>query len=81
MSIGNKHAFICKQCGMCVPVGMGLVDLISGHWQGVHAQPCERSSYKSPYILNHGTSNYFGSREWNGYEGTSEDVNPNEGSK
>lgn len=91
MSTKNKHEFICKQCGMYVHAGMGLVDLIDGRWQGVHAISCPqppRHTYAGP-----SPDNYVDSLEWNGryWEGagawmmndggTSEDVNPNEGSK
>ncbi len=82
----NKFACTCANCGRMVAVGDGDTNMVDGKWKTTHAEPCARPVQRS--YVNHRNiamdcfdlqcNDYYNPYPW---AESSEDLNPNEGSK
>lgn len=89
----NKFAATCKKCGKQVQAGAGETNMVDGKWHTEHAtaDACKSAVSPAPRRVGCGIGGYGGSEMWRDYWdeednpygpfSTSEDVNPNEGSK
>lgn len=80
----NKFVCTCSLCGKLVAIGEGDTNMVNGKWKTQHANvPCpatQQGNFGSP--ASHGYPGDFDDDDdfyW--HDGTSEDVNPNEGCK